>query len=221
MNAKRVNSAAGVIMAALQQNRTAAGIALSLDSAQMLMTPETAAELERLRNELAVSEQRSERRRIAWRMARTRALSTGGAADRYAARAREVQTALQDMLADLLAARIERDAALDRVSELEAERHTTNEALADITVAERSADKLTALFAPTQVLREEPDGCPRNVINGDVGDHFFKKGAFADSPVRCTYCGAKKPEPLEDPHDGPLHHLDRVGRDLPETGGAR
>ncbi|MFL1903143.1 hypothetical protein ACJWDR_29165 [Streptomyces tauricus] len=43
--------------------------------------------------------------------------------------------------------------------------------------AARSADKLTALFAPTQALRE-------------------------------------------DPHDGPLHHDYRVGRDLPELGGA-
>lgn len=44
-----VNSAAGVINAALTQNRTAAGIALALESAQMLMTPETAAELKELR----------------------------------------------------------------------------------------------------------------------------------------------------------------------------
>lgn len=28
-------------------------------------------------------------------------------------------------------------------------------------------------------------------------------------------------EPLEDPHDSPLHHDYRVGRDLPETGGAK
>ena len=122
--------------------------------------------------------------------------------------------------------------------------------------AEASADKLTALFAPTQALREDEvaevfvprtershwvdiaaalnaahaagmpvgidldgtltdhnawsvvwdraaeqwavagyeDGCPRNVIDGDMGGHFFKKGAFADSPLACTYCGAKKPE---------------------------
>ncbi|QJT04407.1 hypothetical protein G9272_32335 [Streptomyces asoensis] len=53
MNTKRVNSAAGVILAALTQNRTAAGIALALESAQMLMSPETAAELEKLRAEVA------------------------------------------------------------------------------------------------------------------------------------------------------------------------
>lgn len=53
MNTRLVNSAAGVILAALQQNRTAAGIALALDSAQLLLTPETTSELQRLRDEVA------------------------------------------------------------------------------------------------------------------------------------------------------------------------
>ncbi|WP_051858501.1 hypothetical protein [Streptomyces cellulosae] len=52
MNTKLVNSAAGVILAALTQNRTAASIALALDSAQLLMTPQTAAEYEQLRNDI-------------------------------------------------------------------------------------------------------------------------------------------------------------------------
>lgn len=45
MNTKRVTTAADVILAALTQNRTAAGIALALESAGMLTPPETAAEL--------------------------------------------------------------------------------------------------------------------------------------------------------------------------------
>jgi plasmid replication initiation protein len=139
VNAKLVNSAAGVILAALQQNRTAAGIALALDSAQMLMTPETAAELERLRA---------------------------------------------------------------RVAELLAERHSTNEALADVTVAERSADKLTALFAPTQVLREE-------LVAEAVTPRVQAMRALLDGQRAA----------VEDPHDGPLHHSYRVPRDLPEMGG--
>lgn len=49
MNARLVNSAAGVVNAALTQNRTAAGIAMALESAGLLMGPETAAELARLR----------------------------------------------------------------------------------------------------------------------------------------------------------------------------
>ncbi|MFI8531751.1 hypothetical protein ACIGMX_16115 [Streptomyces aquilus] len=60
MNTKLVNSAAGVINAALASNRTAAGIALALDSAQLLMSPETAAELEQLRAQVAELEAQRE-----------------------------------------------------------------------------------------------------------------------------------------------------------------
>ncbi|MGA5330988.1 hypothetical protein ACPCJT_20385 [Streptomyces griseoincarnatus] len=49
MNTRLVNTAAGVILRALTQNRTAAGIALALESAQLLQSPETVAEMERLR----------------------------------------------------------------------------------------------------------------------------------------------------------------------------
>lgn len=53
MNTKLVNAVAGVINAALTQNRTAAGIALALESAQLLTSPETATELERLQARVA------------------------------------------------------------------------------------------------------------------------------------------------------------------------
>lgn len=53
MNTKLVNSTAGVINAALTQNRTAAGIAMALESAGLLMTPETGVELESLRARVA------------------------------------------------------------------------------------------------------------------------------------------------------------------------
>jgi chromosome segregation ATPase len=83
-----------------------------------------------------------------------------------------------------------------RVDELEAERHSTNDAL-----AERSADKLTALFAPTQVLREESyaEAVPTRV-----------------QAMRALLDGQRAA--VEDPHDGPLHHSYRVPRDLPEMG---
>lgn len=45
-------------------------------------------------------------------------------------------------------------------------------------------------FRPT----DDEDGCPRNVIDGDVGAHLFRKGALSDSPIACSYCGAEKPE---------------------------
>lgn len=56
MNAKLVSSATGVINAALTQNRTAAGIALALESAGLLMSPEVARELASLRARFAVSD---------------------------------------------------------------------------------------------------------------------------------------------------------------------
>jgi hypothetical protein len=97
----------------------------------MLQSPETAAEHARIRAE-------RDRYRTAWRMARTRALSAGGAADRYAGYARAGQEALQNMLFTVIAAQIARNVAVDeaaelraRIAELETERHTTNEALSD------------------------------------------------------------------------------------------
>ncbi|APY88225.1 hypothetical protein DCW30_05595 [Streptomyces alfalfae] len=62
---------------------------------------------------------------------------------------------------DLRTARGERDALTARIGELEAERHSTNEALDDAVQAlragetERSADKLTRLLAPTPTLHED------------------------------------------------------------------
>ena len=57
MNTRLVNTAAGVILAALTQDRTAAGIALALDSAQLLTSPETAAEMKRLGDRVIELEQ--------------------------------------------------------------------------------------------------------------------------------------------------------------------
>jgi hypothetical protein len=118
-----------------------------------------------------------------------------------------------------------------RVAELLAERHSTNDALADITVAERSADRLTRLFAPTQALRveaEKPGACD---ACGSLPNQWCpdcaacEKGCFGSSRVgeECTHANApwSVRVPREDPHDGPLHHSYRVSRDLPETGGAQ
>ncbi|GHH29946.1 hypothetical protein [Streptomyces rubradiris] len=46
MNTRSVNSAAGVILAAMQQKQTATGIALALESAGLLMSPESATDLQ-------------------------------------------------------------------------------------------------------------------------------------------------------------------------------
>ncbi|QDN57337.1 hypothetical protein [Streptomyces sp. S1D4-20] len=103
-----------------------------------------------------------------------------------------------------------------QVSELLAERHSTNEALDDAVQALRagrdepakgpsadeSADRLTAFFAPTQVLREEP-------VAEAVTPRVQAMRALLDGQRAA----------VEDPHDGPLYHSYRVPRDLPETGG--
>lgn len=49
MNARALNALAGVIAAAMRQDRTPMGIALAIESAGLLMTPEMAAELESVR----------------------------------------------------------------------------------------------------------------------------------------------------------------------------
>ncbi|MFZ3569927.1 hypothetical protein ACOKM5_23255 [Streptomyces sp. BH097] len=53
MNCRAINAAAGVILAAQEQGRLAAGIALALDSARLLNSPEQAAELQQLRERVA------------------------------------------------------------------------------------------------------------------------------------------------------------------------
>lgn len=132
MNTKALNSLADIICRAEEAGkRTPMGIAFAIDAAQRHMSPETAAELERLRTE-------RDRYRTAWRMARTRAISTGGAADRYAARARDAQEALQHMLFAVIASQLGRKAATDEIAALKAERHTTNEALDDAVQALRA-----------------------------------------------------------------------------------
>ncbi|MEV5770136.1 hypothetical protein AB0L49_02530 [Streptomyces antimycoticus] len=133
-DSKALNSLADLICRAQKQGRrTPMGIAMAIESAQRHMTPETAAELDRLQVE-------RDRYRTAWRMARTRALATGGAADMYAARAREGQTALQDMLASLLTMQIERDEARARVDEVE-RKYTFDTAALKKRVAELEAEQ--------------------------------------------------------------------------------
>jgi hypothetical protein len=66
------------------------------------------------------AEARAERYRIAWGTARTRAISTGGAADRYAARARDAQEALQHMLFTVIAGQMALKVATDEAADLRA-----------------------------------------------------------------------------------------------------
>ncbi|MHC5259865.1 hypothetical protein ACYSUO_18465 [Streptomyces sp. UC4497] len=53
MNTRAINAASGAILAAQQQGRVAAGIALALDAAGLLNSPEHAAEVAAMRERLA------------------------------------------------------------------------------------------------------------------------------------------------------------------------
>ena len=164
MNTKRVNSAAGVINEVLAQDRTAAGIALALESAQLLMSPETAAELERLRSEVAAL--RVERH------------STNEALDDavQALREREKREAIvakfvADRAGYIIAIRNchpDNGHDYDRWQGHAAARRQLSELLGlpvawppeDDASVKKSADKLTALLAGgrQRMLREVPDG---------------------------------------------------------------
>lgn len=104
---------------------------------------DTHADRERLRTE-------RDRYRTAWGMARTRAISIGGAADRYAARARDAQEALQHMLFTVIASQLARRAAAEEIAELKAERHSANEQLR----ADR--DRIAALESSPLDTEPEP-----------------------------------------------------------------
>jgi hypothetical protein len=135
VNTKRVNAAADVIARARKNGKqTPAGWAVALESAQMLMSPEIAAELESLRNRVAELE--------AERHVTNEALSD--AAERLRAD--------RDRIAEL-----ERRVAAEECRCPEpaplcggcrCRCHKPGE----------SPDALTRMFAPTQALREPMDG---------------------------------------------------------------
>jgi seryl-tRNA synthetase len=123
VNARAVSAAAHVIHAAMKTHQTAAGIAAAVDSAGMLMSPEKAAEVERLR-ELLHDVQGIARRRTAEAEGRRK----------YGAR---------------LAA---------RVTELETERHSTNEALDEAVQALRTKDtQVSELEQQLRTVRDDRD----------------------------------------------------------------
>jgi septal ring factor EnvC (AmiA/AmiB activator) len=155
VNTRAVNSAAGVIHAALKQCQTPAGIALALESAGLLMSPEAAkdivsvsteavrvaegavAELKRehdesarLRAELFAELQKTQRERD-----QAHDALTGSNLSLY-------EEALETARLRLALASAQRGRRTQRarVAELEAERHTTNDALAAVTVALRAED---------------------------------------------------------------------------------
>ncbi|CAM5683699.1 MULTISPECIES: hypothetical protein [Streptomyces] len=124
------------------------------------------------------AESEAERYRIAWRMARTRALSAGGAADRYAARARELQTAVQDMFGASIAVQMERNELRDRVAELEQQTATDHaeilreearrlRGLADEMPEVGRARQAEGLYRAALVLEERADEAGKDTRKGE------------------------------------------------------
>lgn len=188
--------------------------AFALESTCMLQSPEKAAELVALRNDA---------------LNMRGLLSPNGSP-------RRVPMPLGKELAPVV------EWLLSRVAELEAERHVTNEALDDAVRELRARRESTPAEARyvSHVLPPRDSICARSGC-GHSGEehHHGDTKCWAHLPKKhgdpVTVCGcsgfvaeadgitariAPTQALLEDPHDSPLHHPYRVGRELPETGGA-
>ncbi|MFD5709551.1 hypothetical protein ACFWHW_04000 [Streptomyces pharetrae] len=163
MNTRLVNAAAQVIFAAQKNGyATATGWAMALESAQLLQSPETAAELEAYR-----------------------ALELGHLEARVSATCADPGHPTW-----LRAKDDERGCPWCRIAELEQQ------------VAAESMS-----FAERARLEESP---------ARRQGWQVLAAAEASEQTHASLLAL----PLEDPHDSPLHHEYRLGRDLPATGGA-
>jgi hypothetical protein len=220
VNTKNVNSAAGVILAALTQHRTPAGIALALESAGLLMTPETAADMTSVSTdavgvaERAVAELKREHEANAVLRARVAELEVAQKpSEMYPPAlpwaALMDDEALSDFLDDLADAAGTPDTHQGALAEVEATCGRWR-LIAEAQHAHNTApgpDALTRTFAPTQVLRED--------------ETQVRGRALLDAlTVERAERAHKQRLGIEDPHDSPLHHDYRIGRDLPEPDAA-
>jgi hypothetical protein len=235
LNARSINSAAGVVQAAWEQGRqTAAGIAVALDAAGLLMSPETAAELVRLRAERHSTNESVSQADEALRRQRDRIaeLETGQQVAFRASHGGRL-LGLYSLREDALH---HCEDALGRAAEYgscpsswEERPDGTRELFAwtsrdvssgtGFTVAQVDVrpefdegwgedadepDGITRRIAPTQALREDEPA-------EDVSPQVAK--------LRDLLAGQRAA--VEDPHDGPLAHRYLVPRDLPPLDGAR
>ncbi|MFB7832063.1 hypothetical protein [Streptomyces sp. NPDC056056] len=131
MNARRVAAAEVVILAAMQTRRTAAGVAVALESACLLQSPESAAEARQLQDDVTGAclarweeERENARLRLAWKSARERAQAYGEGILRHVEERDSYAKWLEQEQGVTLQLRAQ-------VAELQGERHSTNEALSD------------------------------------------------------------------------------------------
>ncbi|GGT43651.1 hypothetical protein [Streptomyces purpureus] len=98
-----------------------------------------------------------------------------------------------------------------RVAELEAERHSTNEALSDAAQALRvQRDRITGLEALTPAPIQTCRTC-------GAGYTYGQPCSTCEFQARMATELAARQRQQEDPHDGPNHHDYALGRDLPEV----
>ncbi|MEU4947665.1 hypothetical protein [Streptomyces lavendulae] len=112
-----------------------------------------------------------------------------------------------------------------RVAELEAERHATNEVLSDAAEQLRAdRDRIAELETLTPATFQTCRTCGAGYEYGHpCSTCQFKALMAVEAAVRPCGCPARfdrhawgcPTTPVEDPHDSPLHHTYRVGRDFP------
>jgi DNA repair exonuclease SbcCD ATPase subunit len=214
VNTKRVKAAGEVILAAQKSGHiTASGWAAALESACLLQSPETAAEQQALQARLDTVE-----RAYVFDVAELRRENDALRAQ-VAALLEErhvTNEALSDAAEQLRADR-------DRIAELEAltpapiqtcrvcgAGYSYGEPCSTCEFRARMAaetDGITRRIAPTQALRED--------------EPQLRGRALLDAlTVERAERAHKQRLGIEDPHDSPLHHDYRIGRDLPEPNGA-
>ncbi|MGW2692418.1 hypothetical protein ACWC3Y_11210 [Streptomyces sp. NPDC001296] len=205
VNTKRVNAAAELIRRSMGNGRqTPAGWAMDLESAQLLQSPETAAELEQLRAQVAelLAERHTTNEALddavkALRADRDRIAELEAEKKRVAAHAEHLATCLVARSEELMAAE-------DPCRPCGCPKRFDRHADGCPTLAAEPADGITRRNVPLQALRED-------ALAEDVAPQVQK--------LRNLLAGQRAA--LEDPHDSPLHHTYRISHDLPEMGGTR
>lgn len=200
MATRAVNAAAGVLLAAMKQGRqTPTGLAITLDSACLLNSPETAAELAHLRAENPELKRQLESARV-----------DGARLIQAEQRRAELEAVLDTHRKD---DQVEIKRLRERVTDLEAELYT-EQAQHRTTLEQRNAhaQELLRLRPQAAALQRQLVAKDRPVDEDPIAYALTEKADGITSRIAPTQALQ-----LEDPHDSPLHHTYTVGRDLPEV----
>ncbi|OXS35437.1 hypothetical protein [Streptomyces sp. XY006] len=203
MNPRRVNAAAGVIHGSqVAGKRTATGLAADLEAACLLQSPETAAEQVELRTKVeeldflhrtTLPELRREVEHHKDGKARWRKRAEAAEARVAELEQREAQWAAAERIVSEA-----RDKGTDLIDTC---------LIADALGVGAEADGITRRIAPTQALREDvPPLRGRALLDALTVERAEK--------AHNQRLG------IEEPHDSPLHHDYRLGRDQPQPDAA-